>query len=460
MELALFVDFGSTYTKVTVVDLEREEIRATGAAGTTVESCITVGLEKALGQVYTDIGSKPEFVYKAACSSAAGGLKIVAVGLVKNLTAEAAKRAALGAGSKVLEVFSHQLTREDIYEIEKLSPDIILLAGGTDGGNREVLIYNAGMLSQLTVRIPIVIAGNRVAAPEAQAILSKNNFETEVVENVMPQLNQLNVEPTRAKIREIFFQKLTIAKGLKEAEGLVGGVIMPTPAAVLKAVEVLAQGSSDETGWGDLMALDLGGATTDVYSIGKGEPSKPGIVLKGLEEPLSKRTVEGDLGMRYSAQSILSATANNLPSSLEEELSAYTSHISLETTYLPQTEREKVLEKELAKIASSIAVERHVGRLEVSYTPFGATYFQYGKDLTHVTHLIGTGGILVNYKAPMEILQSVLFNSENSTVLKPQKPQLWLDQSYILAGMGLLAEIDSRKALRIMKKYLIKLGGH
>ncbi len=460
MELSLFVDFGSTYTKATIVDLDAEEIRATASSHTTVQENILTGLENALAQVFEDPGPIPSFKYKIACSSAAGGLKIVAIGLVKELTAEAAKRAALGAGAKVMDVFCHELTHDDIEKIENQKADIILLAGGTDGGNKEILLNNAKMLCKLKTKVPVVIAGNRVVAPLVFESLTNAGFEAVVVENVMPELNIINVEPSRLKIRELFLQKITQVKGLNKAETFLDQVIMPTPAAVLKAAELLAKGTSQERGWGELMVLDPGGATTDVYSIAEGNPTKAGITLKGLQEPFSKRTVEGDLGMRHSCEVLFeTAKARGIEGSTTKEFAKYLELISHNPSYLPQSSEEKNWDSVLGKLAIDIATQRHVGYLEVVYTPFGASYLQYGKDLTGIKHIVGTGGILINNENPLELMETTVFKEGESTVLKPLKPHFWLDKSYILASMGLLAEIDPDKALRIMKKYLISLGG-
>lgn len=460
MDLALFVDFGSTYTKVTVVDLKSEELKATALSGTTVETDIMLGLQNALDKVYPIIGYDARFRYKMSCSSAAGGLKIVAIGLVKSLTAEAAKRAALGAGAKILDVFAHELTEEDVNKIHNLSPDIILLAGGTDGGNKEVILFNAKMLCKLPKKVPIVIAGNKVAAPVVQNILINSGFEAVVAENVMPELNVLNVEPVKKVIRELFLKRITLAKGLKRAEKFVDGVLMPTPAAVLKAAELLAKGTSNEPGLGELMVIDPGGATTDVYSIASGAPTKAGVILKGLPEPEAKRTVEGDLGMRYSSKPLFEAAVENKRVTEHvDELREYVEKVSKEPCYLPKCAQEVDCDITIAKLAVEEAVKRHVGYLEIAYTPFGVSYLQYGKDLTQISHVVGTGGILVNHENPFEILSKALFENKDITVLKPQNAQLWIDKEYILSSMGLLSEVDEDKALRIMKKYLTKLGG-
>ncbi|MBQ7623911.1 MAG: glutamate mutase L, partial [Clostridia bacterium] len=304
MNPVLLIDFGSTYTKLSAVDIEKEELLGTAQSFTTVQTDINEGLNRALSILEEKTG-KLDFKDCYACSSAAGGLRMITSGLVPELTSEAARLASLGAGAKVIGVYSFQLTEDDIEDIRKTRPDIFLLCGGTDGGNTECIIGNAKMLSRLDPSFPVVIAGNRTAAHECERILSC--FETHVCENVMPKFGQLNIEPTQKAIREIFLKRIIQAKGLTQASSLLSDIMMPTPSAVLAAMELLAKGCEGENGIGDLIAVDVGGATTDVYSIADGSPSHANTVCKGLPEPFSKRTVEGDIGMRYSVQGIVDA---------------------------------------------------------------------------------------------------------------------------------------------------------
>lgn len=458
MQAVLLIDFGSTYTKVTIVDLECEEIIGSARAGTTIDNIMT-GLNLALAQIPEPEGGW-NFRHKLACSSAAGGLKMIASGLVKELTAEAAKRAALGAGARVLKVYSYELAPQDLEEIAAAQPDIILLAGGTDGGNREILLKNAAHLCKLPRSLPIVVAGNKAAAPEAAAVLRQKHEPVVMADNVMPELNVLAVESARLAIRELFLHNIVQAKGLNKAEQFVEQVLMPTPAAVLSAAELLAQGYGEETGWGELLIVDIGGATTDVHSLAGGEPSKPGVMLRGLVEPFAKRTVEGDLGMRYSAQALGEAAGRQLKDYLgwpAEKMAEMLEHLSREPWYLPQSAEEQQLDVALGRMAAELAVNRHVGTLEVVYTPYGASYVQHGKDLTPVRVVIGTGGVLLHSTDPGEILQGTVFQSADPTVLKPQQPQFYLDKEYILAAMGLLKEIAPQTALRMLKKYMVKI---
>lgn len=467
MNAYLLLDFGSTYTKLTAVDIDNEEILATAKDITTIEDDIMVGFNKAYEKLEKQLeGKDVNFVKKLACSSAAGGLKMVAIGLVPELTAEAAKRAALGAGARVLKVYSYELTKDEIEEIRNSDLDIILLAGGTNGGNKQCILHNAKMLVEGNVNLPVVVAGNKSANDEIRELFKEAGFYFSITENVMPQLNTLNVEPAREEIRKVFMEKITDAKGLSNAESFVNGILMPTPAAVLKAARVLSEGSDEEEGIGDLVIIDIGGATTDVHSIAAGEPTKPGVNMKGLEEPYAKRTVEGDLGMRYSAVSLWEAAGSRkLRAYLKDEkrsinLEEKCRYRNENIRMVPATEEDVKFDEAMAKVATELSMERHCGTIESIYTPMGAVYNQVGKDLMEIKYMIGTGGVLVHSKNPADILRAGNFSKENPISLRPQHPNYLLDKTYILSAMGLLAQDYPDKAVRIMKKYLIEVCNH
>lgn len=459
MNLALLIDFGSTYTKVTAVDIDSETVLATARAFSTVGTNIMEGFFKALRELERSSGlNNPPYVYKIACSSAAGGLKMVAIGLVPDLTSEAAKRAALGAGARVAGVFSHELTGPELGKIEAQNPDIILLAGGTDGGNRQVIMHNARQLAASTLTAPVVVAGNKAAAEDIRVLLLKAGKDVRLTENVMPEFNVLNIDPARETIRQIFLEKIVAAKGLKKAEEYIDRVLMPTPAAVLAAAELLSQGLEQEPGLGELMAVDIGGATTDVHSIASGEPTGAGVSLRGLPEPFAKRTVEGDLGMRYSAQALLESVGISRVArhcqAAQEDILAHLKRIAEEPGLISVAQTAKQIDNALAITAVDLASERHVGAIETIYTPFGASFIQTGKDLTRAEVLIGTGGVIVYHEAPTDIMRGALFDPERPSVLKPVRPKILIDDKYIMAAMGLLAEVEPLAALRMMKKYL------
>ena len=456
MKNILLIDFGSTYTKLTAVDVDREEILGTAQAFTTVETDINDGLNNGLDILNEKIG-KLEYEACYACSSAAGGLRMVTSGLVPELTGEAAKLASLGAGAKVVGIYAFQLTEDDLEEIKAASPDIFLLVGGTDGGNTECILHNARMIAKLTPSFPIIIAGNRTAARECERILE--GHEIYVCPNVMPKFGTLNIEPTQKKIREIFLGRIIEAKGLSRASELLSDIMMPTPSAVLAAMELLATGHKDELGIGDLIAVDVGGATTDIYSIADGMPEHMNTVYKGLPEPFAKRTVEGDIGMRYSVQGIIDAAGIGRVAALsgltEERATELVGEIIANKEKVPDGDSElEALDFALASLAIEEAVTRHAGTVYETYTMLGQTFVQEGKNLTKVKKIVVTGGSLIHTARTDEIASSALYSPSRPESLRPKEAEILVDRKYILAAMGLLSTYYPETALRIMKKEL------
>ena len=299
MKPVLLTDFGSTYTKLTAVDLDAAKLLGTAQAYTTVASDVRIGFQKALDALLAQTGPLT-FAQSYACSSAAGGLRMMVSGLVPELTMEAARLASLGAGAKIVGQFSFELTQDDLETIQRVNPDIFLLVGGTDGGNSACVIHNAQMLAAIRPQFPIVLAGNRTAMQQCRKALE--GFEVSVCENVMPKFGVLKTEDTQKTIRSIFLRRIVQAKGLNAAAERMSGPMMPTPAAVMQAMTLLAKGTDKTPGIGELIGVDVGGATTDIYSIAEGMPRQMNRVYKGLPEPYVKRTVEGDIGMRYSIE--------------------------------------------------------------------------------------------------------------------------------------------------------------
>ena len=461
MKTVLLIDFGSTYTKLTAVDLDAETILGTAAAYTTVQTDINDGLQNALAQLEEKTG-KLSFDECYACSSAAGGLRMVTSGLVPELTGEAARLASLGAGAKVVGVYAFQLTEDDLEDIRALKPDIFLLVGGTDGGNTECILGNARMLAQLKGDFPVIIAGNRTAARECQRILS--DYETYICPNVMPKFGTLQIEATQKQIRELFLNRIVQAKGLSKAAALLSDIMMPTPSAVLQAMELLSQGCEEEPGIGELIAVDVGGATTDVYSIADGMPEHMNTVYKGLPEPFAKRTVEGDIGMRYSIQGIVDAagldTVSRLSGLSKARVTELVEYLKNHTDTVPNGDKEmEALDFALASSAIAEAVTRHAGTMEEPYTMMGLTYVQSGKNLTNVKQIVVTGGSLIHTKKTEQIAAHALYSPMQPASLRPKAADVWVDRSYILAAMGLLSSHYPAAALRIMKKEL-EYHGH
>lgn len=449
-EKRLLVDIGSTFTKIVAIDLDQEIVLSSVKSPTTIKDGVTIGILEALKAIETQIGPLDNNIKIAACSSAAGGLRMVSIGLVPELSSEAAKRAALGAGAKIVGHYCHYITRREITQIEAIAPDIILLAGGTDGGNDSVIIHNAGMLCQSTIHAPIVVAGNKCAYDKIEDMLKEASKTATFVENVMPQIGRLEVQACREAIREVFMRNIIKAKGLDSARQLVGSIIMPTPAAVLTAATLLADGVDGEPGMGELIIVDVGGATTDVYSIAQGNPTSGAVVFRGLPEPYSKRTVEGDLGVRHNIDVLVEVCRKKGIAIDEEVLSAFQGNPGR----IPVSEKEFVVDAQLAYVAVETSFERHVGKVEIVYGPHGEMVIQTGKDLGSVNTIIGTGGPIICSPNPKKVLTGVIAGQGKDHLLKPKAANFYIDEHYVLYAMGLLARSAPKKALRILKKSL------
>jgi len=453
---ALLIDFGSTYTKLRAIDLDRRRILGSGQGPSTVTTDIMIGMKAGLDDLERRLGGLPRFKYRLASSSAAGGLRMVTVGLVRELTAEAARRAALGAGAKLVGAFAYRLTASDVDRIVSLAPDILLLAGGTDGGNSDVIVHNAQVLGRSALACAIVLAGNRNAADDARAALAGR--QVLATDNVMPEFNVLHIEPARAAIRQVFIDRIVHAKGIDRAQAEFDRVLMPTPAAVLEGARLLADGCDGISGLGALLVIDPGGATTDVHSIGAGEPSEPGVIRYGLPEPHAKRTVEGDLGMRHNVAAIVAAVgldtlAANAGLGIEEAGGAL-SRVEASVETLPATDIERQMDGALVRAAVDIAMKRHAGTVETVYTAQGPVQVQRGKDLSAVGWVIGTGGAIVHARDPASILAVACTDTRDPGSLRPRAPRLAVDADYLLYAAGLLAQVDPVAAFDCARNHL------
>jgi uncharacterized protein (TIGR01319 family) len=454
-KIKLLIDFGSTYTKVTAVDLDKVEVVARARVPSTVESNVTIGLEQALsmlaGKVDITKLAKTDIL---ACSSAAGGLRMVCIGFVPELTSKAANMAALGAGAKVVGLFSYKLTRHEVAEIEAILPDIILLSGGTDGGDEQVIIHNARMLSQTDhITGNIIVAGNKATYDEIESAFKNSNTHVRFTKNVMPEIGVLDVEPCNLEIREIFMKNIIQAKGITKAQSIIRDVIMPTPSAVLEAAKLLANGSGNVEGLGELIVIDPGGATTDVHSVARGSPAKAGVILANiLPEPYVKRTVEGNLGLKHNIDTLRKfAEGRECVPGFDDIIKKFCEG------KLPDCREEIECHLLLSRIAVEVAMNQHAGKIEVMYGPTGDMWIQHGKDLTGVKTVIGTGGPIIDSSNPRHVLEGALFQKENPSILKPLNPELLLDKEYIMYAVGLLSKVEPKKALNLAKKYLKKI---
>lgn len=462
----LTVDVGSTYTKLTAIDATTREILGTAQAFTTIESDVMQGFERAWQELTEARPDNPcaNFGYDQmlVCSSAAGGLKMVALGLVPDLTAKAARTAASNAGAKVVKTYAYEISGSEQQEIFDINPDLVLLCGGTDGGNREVIVANARRLAAIDRPFTTIVAGNKSATDEIRAIFEEARKDVVITENVMPQFNKLNIEPARDAIRQLFIARIIEAKGLNRLQAMTPHKIIPTPLAVLQACELLSRGTASQQGYGDLLAIDIGGATTDVYSMAAGTPTVDNTMLKGLPEPWAKRTVEGDLGMRYSLTHVFEQLPERGFPQYEEQMKRVGEWVERcssqpDTLAQPDSEEEKI-EEFLGRSAVALAVERHCGRIADVYTPLGLMHTLEGKDLMDIPAVVGIGGVLRNSRHPEEILKGSLYNVMQPESTRPRNPKFYLDSRYIFAAMGLLRMVDEELACELLLRETKKIG--
>src|SRR6478609_9671890 len=275
------VDFGSTFTKLALVDGGTGALLATSQHPTTIDTDVFEGYDAALS---------------AALASAG-----VAVGLVDDLTASAAKRAALSAGAKVEGVWSGTLGDDAARQIGESAPDVILFAGGTDGGECERVLHNARRLARAGTGSAVVVACNRDVADQVAAVFERSDHHTTVVDNVLPRIDVENAGPAREVIRELFIERVVRAKGLSTTSAFFDSVVMPTPAAVLACAELIAEPPEGLAGAGSAVIIDVGGATTDLHSVLAPGPPRRRTSRVGPAPARSGRTVEGDLGVRWNA---------------------------------------------------------------------------------------------------------------------------------------------------------------
>lgn len=471
---AVLIDFGSTFTKVTVVDLETARIVGRTEAPTTVETGVHHGLSHALDRLAA-AGRLPsrgragldllDGHYVRASSSAAGGLRIVVIGNVPGLTVEAGNAAALGAGAKVVGAFGFKLGDEEREALLRLRPDLVLLAGGAEGGDTATILHNARVIAASSLAVPIIVAGNSAARDEACSILQHAGKQVTYADNVMPAAGTFAPEAARSEIRRLFMARIVTAKGF-ETLAPIAPIVQATPDAVLSAASLAARGTGDRPGWGELMLVDIGGATTDVHSIGNGTESGHNVVPKGMPEPYEKRTVEGDLGIRVNADTIVSRVGEEvfvaqyaslfpkLPAPAAK-LVAYAHEMSRDTGRTPTESWQLAADATLARLATDLAIARHVGHREPFYAKEGLVWLQSGKNLTEAQTLIGTGGIFAHNPHADRILSGGERSRAPPRVLRPLHPRLLHDRSYLMHVAGLLAADYPAVAKRLLDVHLL-----
>lgn len=449
----LVAEIGSTTTVVnafTDLDTDNPIFWGQGQAPTSVmDGDVRIGLHGAIDDLCKNKGVKSiEYGQMLATSSAAGGLKMTVHGLVYDMTAKAAKEAALGAGGIIHYITSGKLRRTDIKKIKEINPNLILIAGGVDYGERDTALDNAEMIRSLGLDVPIIYAGNIENQEEIKLIFEDSGQTVYLVDNVYPKIDALNVEPCRKVIQDAFEQHITHAPGMSHVRDMVNGPIIPTPGAVMECTKLLYDCL------GDLIVLDVGGATTDLHSVAV-ESDKVARILTS-PEPKAKRTVEGDLGVFVNRYKVIESIGEEkLREECENEL-----HIdldkTLETYYaIPRNEDEIKLVERLTREAVFRATERHAGQLRYIYGPSGRTTVAEGKDLTQVKYIIGTGGALTRLPHRVEIMKEIPDQNVTGMRLFPtEHAKVLVDNDYILSSLGVLSKTHREGAIRLLEKSL------
>ncbi len=452
-QVTALVDFGSTFTKLRAVDGDGALLGAVQHR-TTVDSDVFDGLQGAFDELER---TRPglEVARVLACSSAGGGLRLGVVGLVEDLTAEAGRQAALSAGARVVRVVSGGLP--DRAAAEALladEPDIVLLVGGTDGGDATTLPTSARALAAVATDVPIVLAGNEAAQPEAEAALAAAGHHVVCAPNVLPEIGVLAPDRVRHLVRELFITHVIGGKLAGSGARLEELVRMATPDAVLAGVELLAEVLADHGRPGGVVVVDVGGATTDVHSALSGDVAEPHGYRRALvPQSASARTVEADLGVRWNAPGIVEAAAGEglLSAAERDELEPAAQRRAADPGFLPDTPAEEAIDARLARAAIAVALRRHAGRRRLTLTADGAVLERDGRDLSAVPVLLGTGGVLLRM-TPDDLGGCLeLAHRGREERLLPRAAAAGIDRRYVLAAAGLLATEDAPAARRLLE---------
>jgi len=449
----LVAEIGSTTTVVnafTDLNTDKPVFWGQGQAPTSVmDGDVRVGLQGAID----DLCNKKkidslEYDDMLATSSAAGGLKMTVHGLVYDMTAKAAKEAALGAGGIIHFVTAGKLRRTDIAKIKEINPNLILIAGGVDYGERDTALDNAEMIRAMGLKTPIIYAGNIENQEEMKLIFDEESGEQLYnVENVYPKIDDLNVEPCRKVIQQAFEQHITQAPGMEHVRDMVSGPIIPTPGAVMECTKLLYDCI------GDLIVLDVGGATTDLHSVAVESDKVARIMVS--PEPKAKRTVEGDLGVYVNRYKVIESIGeeklreecNEMGIDMDKVLESYVA--------IPKNEDEIKFVERLTLEAVTKATERHAGQIRYIYGPSGRSTVAEGKDLTQVKYIVGTGGALTRLPHRVEIMKQIARHNETGMLLFPtEHAKILVDNEYIMASLGVLSKKYREAAIKLLEQSL------
>ncbi|MGC5030858.1 glutamate mutase L [Micromonospora sp. DT229] len=447
MRVAVCADVGSTFTKVSVVDLDGCGLVASASARTSVDTDVWHGLEAAVGAALAGRWS-PEVPW-LVCSSAGGGLRLAVVGYEPLVTAQAGRRVGLSAGADVVHVAAGRLGRAELTALRAARPDVVLLVGGTDGGDAETLTHNANRLARARFRVPVVLAGNVAVRDELQAVLARAGVPVTVADNVLPRIGVLAPASARETIRQVFLRHVIGGKRLSRGRRFARLVRAATPDAVLTGVEALA-----ELAGGDLVVVDVGGATTDVYSVLTPDERASGPGREVAGSLWRARTVEGDLGMRWSAPQVVRAAVEErlLGEPEGAELVGEAARRAADPGFLPVDAAGRAVDARIAALAATVALRRHARGV--------GTGERSGRDLRDVRLVVGSGGVLRH--APQEVAEGVLgavLTDHAGGWALPRAARPVVDVDYVLAAAGLLVGEYPVAARGLLRPLLGPSGG-
>ncbi|OQB20504.1 MAG: hypothetical protein BWY11_02344 [Firmicutes bacterium ADurb.Bin182] len=413
------------------------------SATTVLEGDVTIGLKNAVNDLSVNL-NVPEITWgeMLATSSAAGGLKMTVHGLVYDMTVKAAKEASLGAGAILKLITAGTLRKTDILKIKAITPNIILIAGGVDYGERNTALNNFELIASQKLNIPLIYAGNIENHDEIKLIAEEYGTTLYIVDNVYPKVDVLNVEPARKIIQQAFEEHIIHAPGMTTIRDMVSGPIIPTPGAVMEAAKLLREHI------GDLVVFDVGGATTDVHSVTEGSDEISKIMIS--PEPVAKRTVEGDLGVFVSIQNV----ADKIGTEVLKKEFPDADELIKNAKPIPSTELEKRFIERLTLEAVLTSLERHSGAIRNLFGPGGKKTIAEGKDLTNVKYIVGTGGALTRLPGRVEILNKVPLHNKGLDLFPKKDSKVLIDNDYIMASLGVLSKKYPEAALKLLKRSL------
>ena len=452
-DLRVCVDVGSTWTKALLVEtaatvpsavsvrpgggdgppeLHCGGVVATAQHRTTVATDVMDGVSGVLALLGDQVGAHPvAFGDPLVCSSAGGGLRLAVVGYERVVTAEAARRAAVSAGGRVVHLACGRLDDDDVAALLAAGPDVVVLTGGTDGGEGEALLASAAALAAAlgAAGLPVVLAGNVDVAREAERLLLAAGVAVDRVANVLPRIGRLDPLPAREAVRAAFLRHVIGGGRLSRGRGFSQLVLAATPDAVLAGVQALATAFP-----GGVLAVDVGGATTDVYSV-LAQPAVDSVEDDVAGTEAAARTVEGDLGMRWSAPGVLAAARaeallDALAARAGSDLDARAGRLAAEPGVLAADANARALDTGLATAAAVTAVRRHARPAVPGATP---------RPLRDVELLVGSGGVLRHgdTERAAAVLGAVLGDHAGMWHV-PDTAATAVDRSSVLCALGLL----------------------